>query len=53
MKIRVYYNLHNVDNDDFATLSTICCNENELSKILRWIQCYPLTEFVTLEVIPE
>lgn len=52
MKIRVYYNLYSVDNDDFATLTTIC-NKNELLEILRWIQCSSLTEFLTLEVIPE
>lgn len=51
MKIRVYYNIYTVDNDDFATLTRIC-SENELPEILRCIQKSPFLEFLTLEVLP-
>lgn len=52
MKIRVYYNIYTVDNDDFATLTRVC-SEDELPEILRWIQGSLWLEFLTLEVIPE
>ncbi len=52
MKIRVYYNLYNKDDDSFQTLTTIC-NEHELPQILTWLQCSFYTEYLTLEILPE